>query len=233
MFISNIIDTIVRVQFARIVYKINGRNLIVPLIICFFNCLSFVAGLVSTIRSSFQLRSILRFEDPEFKISLAICAAMGFLADVLTTVVMCKILDVPRNIFKWRRDSLLTSLFKKVLTRGIFLCMIEAAYIIFALRATGTFYWMAVHLCLSKIYVNTSLVLLNIRHSGSIVQQEVQSLSAFKATSPESLETSVEPQFSVSASGQGPPNTSAYAIKKLDSRIWNGAVEDLQVDPNQ
>ncbi|TDL23430.1 hypothetical protein BD410DRAFT_160284 [Rickenella mellea] len=146
--------------FAFRVYQINHGNRIVPVLIVIFASLSLAAGII---RVKFMVvLSLNNMVTLRYKILNTLSGVFAAISDILATVSMC--LTFVHSAFDTKRlDSVLRHLMIYTFNRGIIVTSAQILVVVLYVYAPQKFYWFPVHICLSKLYVNTLLAMLNSR----------------------------------------------------------------------
>uniref|UniRef100_A0A0W0FW44 DUF6534 domain-containing protein n=1 Tax=Moniliophthora roreri TaxID=221103 RepID=A0A0W0FW44_MONRR len=125
-----------------------------------------------------------QFKDPYLvfnrssQIDFGLGGSLSALSDVTVTGALLWSFHQSRTGLK-KTDSMLQTLFKYTVTRGILVTTFQIAYVIIFLVRNSTWEWACFQLMLSKIYVITMVAMLNSRksiranHSGVITVSEV------------------------------------------------------------
>jgi len=212
-----------------VIYKISGKKIVLPLLITISNVLSLVAGILATARA-IALNSTEDLNDVKFRVALALFPAMGLLSDALTTGTMCSYIGVvwPRQRSS-SNSAALNQLLIFLMSRGVVLCVAEAVYLIVITATPGTFYWIPVHLCLSRLYVNTSLVLFNQQQNNHVRRDTVNTVSPFTRPVALGRQDVKEAAMSPAASSPSELNDWASATRKNSGKLDPSATGEFKI----
>jgi len=165
-FLAALTVFVVQCYFVHTIWRLlEGRWYRIPLSMSILSIglVSFVGGIVSVERISLNANAAIAVVDA--KIPASIQTVTAFVADAGITLSLCAILWGQKTGFK-RTETLITTLMIYAIHRGIFTGLIQLAHFATFISTlhTETLYWMIWHVPGSKIYVNSLLAVLNVRH---------------------------------------------------------------------
>jgi len=120
-------------------------------------------GLILTIIINVELVN-LESGTKGFEIIAGTWNAMSALADIMATVSLCIILASAKGTIQ-KTNAILNSLLVYFINRGILLTVAQILFMVFWYAAPEKLIWYPFHFCLSKLYVNTFLAMLNTRQA--------------------------------------------------------------------
>ncbi|KAH7890010.1 hypothetical protein F5I97DRAFT_623432 [Phlebopus sp. FC_14] len=106
-----------------------------------------------------------------FELTRCFEEGLGALSDLLATCTLCIVLASGNP---QKRRSPFRRLFYFILSRGILVTVVQIATLVVYIAATLHFYWMPFHLCKSKLYTSTLLLMLNSRGEASTELPTIQ-----------------------------------------------------------
>ncbi|KAH9837233.1 uncharacterized protein C8Q71DRAFT_757305 [Rhodofomes roseus] len=132
-------------------------------IMIFLAAASFVGGIVTVYRINLNTQATAAVVASTVPASIQTVTA--FVADAYITTSLCVILWGRKTGFK-RTEVLITTLIVYAIHRGIFTGLIQLAHFTTYISTihSDSLYWMLWHIPGSKIYVNSLLAVLNVRH---------------------------------------------------------------------
>ncbi|PCH34188.1 hypothetical protein WOLCODRAFT_135557 [Wolfiporia cocos MD-104 SS10] len=165
-FLASLTVFIVQCYFIHTIWTLlEERWFQIPLtfLMVILSAVSFVGGVVTVYR--INLNTVATVAVVDATIPASIQTVTAFVADMYITLSLCCILWGQRTGFK-RTETLLHTLTIYAIHRGIFTGLIQLAHFTTYISTihTDTLYWMLWHIPGSKIYVNSLLAVLNVRH---------------------------------------------------------------------
>ncbi|KAF7328638.1 hypothetical protein MSAN_02475900 [Mycena sanguinolenta] len=173
---------IAQAHFARCVYQLHKRHIILPLTIFIFSLVALGAGIAQVVQ---MIRLKLYSNLGVTSLTSNLQAAFALAADLLITFGLCWRLNKNRGGIQ-STNKILNFLILTAINRGVFTMFFAALNIALFVRRPNTFYFMLALLLSDKFYLNSMLAMLNTREyavhlSGSVVEHV--SLSTFAARS--------------------------------------------------
>ncbi|KZT72865.1 hypothetical protein DAEQUDRAFT_722484 [Daedalea quercina L-15889] len=125
--------------------------------------MSFVGGIVTVYRVNQNTLATAAVIDATIPASIQTVTA--FVTDVYITLSLCVILWSRMTGFR-RTETMISALMNYAIQRGIFTALIQLAHFTTYISTihTTSLYWMLWHVPGSKIYVNSLLAVINVRH---------------------------------------------------------------------
>ncbi|TDL17817.1 hypothetical protein BD410DRAFT_901168 [Rickenella mellea] len=159
--IAHTVKCMVQIFFATRIYLVRKQNWAVPGIVVFFALASFALGLVTTYYNS-RHHEIVDLLRRNFRIVVGTSAGFAVVSDVTATIAMCHFLaNIPTEIRNTK--SLRNSLLIFVINRGALVTVLELIYSIQIVVAPERSWWVPFWLTKNKMYINTTLAMLNSR----------------------------------------------------------------------
>ncbi|TDL16583.1 hypothetical protein BD410DRAFT_619315 [Rickenella mellea] len=155
-----VITVATQMFFARQVYIVDSKKRTTSAVIVIFSVLAISAGLVRIV-----LMATSSSMEPHFTKVMATtlsengCAAMS---DIVATVAMCYKL-VEASVDSQKMSSVVRTLMIYIFNRGIVVTAAQILIVVLYAYAPGKWYWLPVHMCVGKLYINTLLAMLNAR----------------------------------------------------------------------
>ncbi|KAF8151021.1 hypothetical protein B0H34DRAFT_159626 [Crassisporium funariophilum] len=150
-------DLIVRGIYGRRVWKISGRSIIIASLITFTSIVTFGAGIAFTSRAFIE-RTFANFSHISYLLYLALGSAVA--ADILIAVCLCVSLSRSRTGFK-KTDSIVTVLMLYAINSSVLTTLCSMACFITYAIWPMEFTFIGIYVCLSKLFLNSLLAMLN------------------------------------------------------------------------
>ncbi|OCB91320.1 hypothetical protein A7U60_g1439 [Sanghuangporus baumii] len=174
--VTAIVAFLTQIFYASQIYKLrrHSHRCIVPFVaMIFFSVFAFLSNVVATI-----LIIILNYSKAVFSITIlksftSIGNSFAAASDIIACCALCFFLASHRTDIGRNRIALVDTLIFYTVNRGILFCVAQLGNMIAYILAPTMLYWVPFHLCLSKLYVNSLLALLNSRHSLRGAAQDV------------------------------------------------------------
>ncbi|ESK82645.1 hypothetical protein Moror_11199 [Moniliophthora roreri MCA 2997] len=188
---------IVELFFATHVYLLKRTHWIVPAVIASDLCLRCVHSRIRQVVPNTLLPAKLKecivagakqFGNPYLtfdrssKIDFGLGGSLSAISDILVTAALLWSFRQSRTGIT-KTDSMLQTLFKYTVTRGVLVTVFQIVYIIMFLARTTTLEWSSLQLIISKVYVITMVAMLNSRQSIRANHSGVITVSADFGTS--------------------------------------------------
>ncbi|KAK0200365.1 hypothetical protein DFS33DRAFT_1360870 [Desarmillaria ectypa] len=151
----------VRIYFVSKMYLLQPQNRVAPVIVMILGVLSFGAGLAYIVDQAKRPTVddlVSKMRTLENSLENGFAAA----ADLITTIALSVYLSKSRTGIQ-RTDTILQSLFRYILGRGILVFLMHAIKLTMHITSPRGLMWMPIYLCLSKVYTITMLAALNYR----------------------------------------------------------------------
>ncbi|TDL23437.1 hypothetical protein BD410DRAFT_787272 [Rickenella mellea] len=158
--VTLVVTWLTQLFFAYRVRQVNPTTRVIPVLIVLFATLGIAAGMT---RVHFLV--VLPFQDLvklKFKVLNTCAGGFAALSDGLAIIAMC-LTFVQTAIDTKRFQSVLRYLLIYTANRGIIVTSAQILVVVLYVYAPTKFYWAPVHDCLSKLYLNTLLAMLNSR----------------------------------------------------------------------
>ncbi|TDL15239.1 hypothetical protein BD410DRAFT_845367 [Rickenella mellea] len=179
--VTILVTVIAQLFFAYRVYLVGGRKLrIVPILVVAFALLGWGSGIARVILMVVTPMS--QMVSTKMKVVNTLEGGFAAVSDIIATVAMVVILN-----------SVLRTLLIYTFNRGIVVTAAQVSMVVLYLCGPQKFYWNPVHMCLTKLYVNTLLAMLNAR-------AQLRSQAASNSTHELSTKSATEAQFANSRS---------------------------------
>ncbi|KAJ7121252.1 hypothetical protein C8R43DRAFT_1136513 [Mycena crocata] len=158
-----IICTMVELFFARRVYLISQRKIIMPAIITLFAIGGLVAGILLVVDVS-GTPTIAHLATDRMKVETAVCNTFEAMSDLLSTIALSWAFYTSRGGIK-STNTLLERLLGFTVARGGLVTVAQFLTLILYVTQPTKLNWMPVHFMLGKLSVITMVVILNSRDS--------------------------------------------------------------------
>ncbi|TDL17818.1 hypothetical protein BD410DRAFT_793849 [Rickenella mellea] len=159
--VSHTIKCMVQVFFATRIYLVRKPNWAVWGIVIFFALASFALGMVATYYNA-KHHEIIDLLRRNFRIVVGTAAGFAVISDVTATAAMCHFLaDFPTEMKTTK--SLRNSLLIFVINRGALVTLLELIFAVSIVVAPVRAWWVPFYLTKNKMYINTTLAMLNSR----------------------------------------------------------------------
>ncbi|ETW75229.1 hypothetical protein HETIRDRAFT_412440 [Heterobasidion irregulare TC 32-1] len=159
--ITSITDFLVRAMFARRIYRLSNKNMILTGLVLATSTFDLVVGLVITVKA-FSLSSIENLSKLSTLFYLNFAA--GTSSDVYIAVVLCYFLNKSRTGgFNLRTDSIINVLMLYTINTGLLTAVDATLGMILYAAMPNNMVFIAFYIQLSKLYVNAYLAILNNR----------------------------------------------------------------------
>lgn len=175
-FLAALTIAVVQIYFIHTIGRLlTGRWYRTPysLALLAMSLVSFVGGVVSVERINLNTDATVAVIDATVPASIQTITA--FITDMIITLSLCAILWGSKTGFK-RTETLISTLIVYAIHRGIFTGLVQLAHFATFISTLHQpkLYWMIWHVPGSKIYVNSLLAVLNVRHHISEVGNEIE-----------------------------------------------------------
>ncbi|KAF8186641.1 hypothetical protein BJ912DRAFT_1060116 [Pholiota molesta] len=124
--------------------------------------ISLAGGIACVTSMSVFTHGVLSNRNHVFEIAFGFSKGFSALADILATIAMCIFLKSARGGIK-RTNSLLDALMRVIMTRGLLVTLTQTLLVISFYALPTDLTWMAFHINVAKLYVNTFFAMLNSR----------------------------------------------------------------------
>jgi len=161
--VAGLIVLLVHIFFASRLFLL-GKRLWFPALIvaCSFTMLGLC---ISTLILQRRTDLLASFRDAQLKIQLTAYHILSVSVDILVTIGLSSVFS-PGKMEITETRSIVQQLLVYTLTRGFLITLVQVGHItMYLLRPSNLLFWMSFHLILSKLYVITTLVILNSRNS--------------------------------------------------------------------
>ncbi|KJA25129.1 hypothetical protein HYPSUDRAFT_161287 [Hypholoma sublateritium FD-334 SS-4] len=135
-------------------------NWFVIVTIGILSCISLAGGIACVVSMSLFDRGVLANRNHIFSIAFGFSKGFSALADILATIAMCIFLKSAR-VGLSRTNSLLNDLVRVIFMRGVLVTIAQTLLVISFYALPTRLTWMAFHINVAKLYVNTFFAMLN------------------------------------------------------------------------
>ncbi|KAL4259724.1 DUF6534 domain-containing protein [Pleurotus pulmonarius] len=163
--LSSIITFISQFYFVAQIYTVTrtGRgSWLIPVFVAVCAILAFVFGVACTSVMFVFHHNVLGDRHRHFELFFGLAKGFGALTDIVATAAMCKLLSNAGTGMS-STHSLLKSLIRFVVHRGVLVTLIQTLLLITFYAAPANLAWMAFHINVTKLYANTFFAMLNSR----------------------------------------------------------------------
>ncbi|KAL5522439.1 hypothetical protein ACEPAG_8455 [Sanghuangporus baumii] len=191
-----VVAFLTQIFYASQIYKLrrHSRRCIVPFVaMIFFSLFAFLSNVgeflltLPSLSTTFDFSSclvatilimVLNYSKAVFSITIlksftSIGNSFAAASDIIACYALCFFLASHRSDIGRNRITLVDTLMFYTVNRGILFCVAQLGNMIAYILAPTMLYWVPFHLCLSKLYVNSLLALLNSRNSLRGAAQDV------------------------------------------------------------
>ncbi|KAF8956713.1 hypothetical protein BDZ97DRAFT_1850208 [Flammula alnicola] len=161
--IATIITTISQMYF---VYQLVGAKRLgkghwsVIVGISILSALALAGGIACVVTMYLFKDGVLQDRNRTFEISFGVSKGFGSAADIVATIAMCLFLNSVRTGMV-QTNSLLDALVRLILNRGILVTLAQTLLLVTFYAAPANLAWVAFHINVPKLYVNTFFAMLN------------------------------------------------------------------------
>ncbi|KAJ7729599.1 hypothetical protein B0H16DRAFT_1775816 [Mycena metata] len=155
-------------HFARSIYMLQKRSIILPLAVLVFSLTALGSGLAQ-VAITIGIKVYSKIDETSTTSNLQ--AGFTLAADVLITGGLCWRLHESRTGVQ-STNKTLNFLIMTAINRGVFTALFAALNMILFLSKPGTFYFMFALLLSDKFYLNSMLAMLNTRHHVGTLHRE-------------------------------------------------------------
>ncbi|KAF4565482.1 hypothetical protein EYR36_002053 [Pleurotus pulmonarius] len=135
---------------------------LIPVFVAVCAILAFVFGVACTSVMFVFHHNVLGDRHRHFELFFGLAKGFGALTDIVATAAMCKLLSNAGTGMS-STHSLLKSLIRFVVHRGVLVTLIQTLLLITFYAAPANLAWMAFHINVTKLYANTFFAMLNSR----------------------------------------------------------------------
>jgi len=112
-----------------------------------------------------QTDLLVAFGTISLKVQMAAYHVIGAVVDIMITIALCTMFSPKKTQFK-STQMILHQLLMYTITRGILILVVQIGHVImYLIDPTKLLFWISLHLTVSKVYVLTTLIILNTRQS--------------------------------------------------------------------
>jgi len=158
-----LITFIVQCFYARILWKAT-ENAAISIIVLIFALVTFGMGIYTSIHL-FEHPLLSSVSERSFNIITGLVQGFASLDDVIITVAMCYYLHNKRVGFRKSSDKLIDNLILYAVSRGVITAVCQILFLILNVALPHHTYWQPFHQAVGKLYINSVLATLNVRHT--------------------------------------------------------------------
>ncbi|KAF8591016.1 hypothetical protein K439DRAFT_1126615 [Ramaria rubella] len=158
--VSTIITLISQLYFVKQLYAVTKGTWFVSGVIGLFAIFAFAFGVACTAAMIVHNHSVLDNRADVFQIFFGLAKGFGAVTDIGATIAMCTFLASSRTGMN-RTNSMIKSLIHFVVNRGALVTLIQTLLLIMFFAVPTRLYWLAFHINVTKLYVNTFFAMLN------------------------------------------------------------------------
>ncbi|KAF9458953.1 hypothetical protein BDZ94DRAFT_1269276 [Collybia nuda] len=159
-----VIVFLVQVYFVGRVYMLHRDRVWISVVIAMGTVGTFVCGIISMNDIAKGKGDIRTLVSTQMRIALGVDHALATLTDIFTTIALSWTFSTTRTTFK-RTRALLQKLLLYTVTRGLFVTIIQLAFLVTYQAQPFGASWVVLHFCLGKVYMVTMITMLNSRAS--------------------------------------------------------------------
>lgn len=159
-FLTDITNAAIQIFFAYRVYLLSKNKFATALIV--LTALGSCAAGLAMSADSTANASVTNFSTTRMKIEVGLFTGLSAISDIISTFMLTRFLTGAETGVR-RTRAVLHRLVVYVVTRGFLVTAFQIANCIVYLIDPGSLNWMAIQLCLARIYVITMVAMLNAR----------------------------------------------------------------------
>ncbi|KIJ59492.1 hypothetical protein HYDPIDRAFT_33179 [Hydnomerulius pinastri MD-312] len=216
IFAEVIVTFLSQLFFAWQIYRVNKKGWPISVVIVVLALVAFAVAVLSV-----EGRGIAFIASKTLSIPTDINKGFATACDIIATLTMCYMLSTVQTTVA-RTRSVITLLIIYTINRGILLALIQGADLILYICAAAQDYWVPFHMCLSKVYVNTLLAMLNARSSLKKKRNEDTGVTLGETHDSSNYSSAAEPQFVSRMPAYEPSARSHELFGKSSAENFNG-----------